>query len=71
MFMAKLAQDAGFPDGSVNIIHGGVDGMLSWPSLETTRVVSSAWAVSVLFDCWAHSFHPFPVLTFSCKLCLR
>lgn len=25
MFMAKLAQDAGFPDGSVNIIHGSAD----------------------------------------------
>lgn len=25
MMLAKLAQEAGFPDGSVNIIHGGVD----------------------------------------------
>jgi acyl-CoA reductase-like NAD-dependent aldehyde dehydrogenase len=28
MFMAKLAQDAGFPDGSVNIIHGSADSAL-------------------------------------------
>lgn len=26
MFLAKLAQDAGFPDGTLNIIHGSRDG---------------------------------------------
>lgn len=26
MFMMKLVQDAGFPDGTVNVIHGAHDG---------------------------------------------
>jgi malonate-semialdehyde dehydrogenase (acetylating)/methylmalonate-semialdehyde dehydrogenase len=30
MLLMKLAQEAGFPDGSVNVIHGSVDGVEVW-----------------------------------------
>jgi len=37
MLLAQLAQDAGIPDGSLNIIHGAHDGMSSLPTFVFKR----------------------------------
>jgi hypothetical protein len=50
MFMMQLAQDAGFPDGTVNVIHGAHAGFFIFSSILTITYIFSRFLSFTVTD---------------------
>ena len=51
MLLAKMLQDAGAPDGTLNIIHGQHDGK-SWPRTVTVRTLTGQRLFDITIEAW-------------------
>lgn len=71
MMIAKLAQDAGIPDGCLNIIHGQHDGELS-PIVSTQDLKKHTFAICFVYGTVSSQLTGVPFMTpFSRELPLR
>ncbi len=64
MLLAKLLQDAGAPDGTLNIIHGQHDGMENYRSRRVINILTTLWSrFCVQITKWF-----FSICYYSCEL---